>query len=874
MSKFLVYIGIVVIFNYFILNVLAGNEYYLISIRRNSNDISYHKATKDVQLEIDELVNDRMNDIYNIIVENKETFLNEKGEPDEKLKEVTRNSNLIKRTNAEISENKQYKFKFINENKDLRRNKSKLNKRKENNKPIVNVKENVVYIPHSSDLVKHVCPIQNYFVVGAYLSDKIIDQVKQLPNVIGIEKSSRKFKSYGVINNNSNYYNKDEILKETKWKGLGVQEVPTNIDFRYSHLSLLSQGKYSSNSNLNYDSNYYYPSTAGKGVDVYVIDEAFDVTLGEEEFDDYAGTSDKRTIRCAGRAADGKFKLAADNDFNLCDIGFDIDNKHGIYVAIAAVGKINGVAKKANLHMVSVKTEEYSNSISNLLSALEYIQQNGKPYKTVVNFSKNCGSYDNCFSTLIQNKVNDLNEKGILFFVPIGNESYNSCKYQMLNNNTFHIGAIDNFNSIEEYYNMDIVYRRASYSSYGECTDFFAPGKLRLYGQFIEGTSFSTPIAAGVAATIMSENSNTKYNYESMKKKLIELSLKNVIQGVDKNTPNRLLNNGKHLIYGHPRCDHSSGKYHCQDKSCTMYGVCVDVYDAWYTNAQEKCLIEKGCQANYGKCYSNKCGKKHNNNECLRGYCCSKDGDCKYPYYYDDGLCLIENGCQTEFGKCFANNYQTVIEKKETSSTPTTTNKKITTISAVKKSTTTVKKNATTAVIKNSSPAATNSATTTINVRFRGTMSTSQFYLGVNSLSTQNGFNIYDSSSSKNPTYSTWHITSKTSPSYLYLSKGTNGSVGKASDLCLDLSSTFVNDEGYNFLSIVPCSNAEHKFRYGGTSSGTIDIYDKNNGHVKDKNGNALCLYYSMTPRISRCSYIKDSSNKNYQHMKWDIYYL
>jgi len=382
------------------------NEYYMISIRRDSNDIQYHKANEDFQNEIDEFVNDRMNDIYNIIVEDKDTYLNEEGELDEKMKELTVNSNLIKRTDTESSRNKEYKFKFINENKDLRRNKKNLNKRKENlNKSLLNkinkknIKDhsenNVEYIPYRSDLVKHICPVKNYYVVSAYLSDRIIDKVRQLPNVISIEKSFKELTSLGIINTESNYYNKEEILKETKWKGLGIQEQPPNLDFRYSHLSMLSQGKYYSNSSVNYDSNYYYPSSAGKGIDVYVIDDAFDLSLGGEEFDDYAGTSDKRTIRCDGRVKQNNFHLAGDNEDYLCNFDQeddDIDTEHGVQVAISAVGKINGVAKKANLHLLSVRTDLLSGGLTNLLLALEYIQQNAKSYKTVINYSKNCNS--------------------------------------------------------------------------------------------------------------------------------------------------------------------------------------------------------------------------------------------------------------------------------------------------------------------------------------------------------------------------------------------------------------------------------------------------------------------------------------------------
>ncbi|OUM65802.1 hypothetical protein PIROE2DRAFT_7128 [Piromyces sp. E2] len=161
-----------------------------------------------------------------------------------------------------------------------------------------------------------------------------------------------------------------------------------------------------------------------------------------------------------------------------------------------------------------------------------------------------------------------------------------------------------------------------------------------------------------------------------------------------------------------------------------------------------------------------------------------------------------------------------------------------------------------------------------ISVKFKGTLPSSKYYLGVQRLAVQPNFDLYqDEEDRTSAIYRTWHVTSTTEPSFLYLSRATYGNNGEPSNLCLDLG-TYTNGDGYNYLSIVPCSKATHKFRYGGTYGRTIAVYDKNDVPLTDGDGHNLCLYYSMTPRISQCRYIEEKKNKNAEHMEWDIFYL
>jgi len=82
---------IIVLFDYCLLKALAENNYYIVSILRNKNDKEYDNESNQVKKDIDKLVNDRMNDIYDIILENKDTYILENDTTDEKLIELTTN---------------------------------------------------------------------------------------------------------------------------------------------------------------------------------------------------------------------------------------------------------------------------------------------------------------------------------------------------------------------------------------------------------------------------------------------------------------------------------------------------------------------------------------------------------------------------------------------------------------------------------------------------------------------------------------------------------------------------------------------------------------------------------------------------------------
>ncbi|ORX80246.1 subtilisin-like protein [Anaeromyces robustus] len=582
-------------FNSFI-TALAENAFYIISIKRIENVKNFDDESEDNQIKILELVNDRMNNIYDIIENNIDSYRLENDEIDERLNEITLNS-LKKR-----QFNKPIKYIFENNNRpdyDLLKIINNNQKRSIDS----NVSDsNVEYFAIDSKLINHICPILNYYTIRAYLSDSIVEEVSNLENIEGCVKASK------IENNN--------VIDKTKWTGVSVQEQNYFDNKNYfSHLSLISQSKYNKDKTGIYDNNYYYPESAGQGIDIFFIDSGIDLSF-TENYDTYEGTPYKRTITCDTFITDGKSNPRTGEDQKFCEIFTDegSDLYHGIAVSSAAAGTLYGAAKKANIHMIA--TDFY---VYDILVALDYIKLNGVPHKTIINHSR--GGWVE-FSEVIQNKINELVDEGFIIFASVGNNSKDAC---VPDNNVGYVKLLSTYDNVivvgatESTIFKDIKngYQLASYSDYGNCIDIFAPGQIihpdRSSGFYVNeqqiqidrGTSYSSALTAGVAATIMSEHSEIKFTYETMLQMLIDFSLKDVLTGIPNlDTPNRILNNGKHLVFSplnqYNGCGSDSPVKNCVMGCCSKDGTCIDPLN----DINNLCYIENGCQEEYGKCQS------------------------------------------------------------------------------------------------------------------------------------------------------------------------------------------------------------------------------------------------------------------------------
>jgi len=391
-------------------------------------------------------------------------------------------------------------------------------------------------------------------------------------------------------------YNEEKILAETHWKELKIRKHAPN------HLALISQGKFDENLIEKFDSNYYYPASAGEGIDIFIFDFGFNFT--KDEFSD----RDKRTIKCEAIVTDGVVHKSP-NEI-VCD---PLPLFHGTGMAAIAAGKDYGVANKANIYALLFDEEE-EKFYDSIIAGLKYVRDNLlKPHKAVFSFS---------FGELVQNErvesgdlkelqdlITEISEMGSVFFAAAGNE--HSDIYDDVNQkrdvpctleNVICVGGIANMNIDdntiivrENNGTLDTSMKAAHYrvaegitgSNYGRAVDIYAPyageyhGKYDLFGTYeylaglaytlgmdfenlalyndgekegcidavFSGTSVSTPIAAGVAATIMSDKPEIKFTSKIMLQYLQKIGIKDILSGIPEGCPNIFINNGKNSIY-------------------------------------------------------------------------------------------------------------------------------------------------------------------------------------------------------------------------------------------------------------------------------------------------------------------------------------
>jgi len=518
-------------------------------------------------------------------------------------------------------------------------------------------------------ILKKTYTVLDVTILQAYLSDYLYDTFKDLPNVSEIIEDTKipfsdvpesftlktingqQVKSSKKENTPKNkkreetgtYYNITDIKNDTKWKKVSVEKDA------YHHLSLISQSQINFDLIGEYDTNYYYPSTAGEGVDIYLIDSG--INVNHVDFD-----TTYRTVGCDAVISNGKYNKVKQTSelYRNCTFDFEMQY-HGINVASAVAGSIYGVAKKANIHMIAI--EGY---VSDYIAALEYIKDYApNPSKAIINISS--GNY--VYLNVLDKLFNLMIRKGFMVFAAAGNDSINACttsprktsQYGVVHDKQYpssyvdviSVGSINNSPTTTNIIDTSSLYISSGFSNIGECIDIFAPGyatlatipknaeKDKIYDDksYTWGTSFSSPITAGAAALIIAENPDTTYNQDLIRQTLIDLSVKGIIQDLDHfHTPNRFLNIGKLVVYSsdnkYKGCGILSGKMSCTgDNCCSKDGYCG--------TDEEFCEIE--CQSEFGKCSVNNHSKDNSPED-------TEDEDKKFKntwiYNYYNDLCL------------------------------------------------------------------------------------------------------------------------------------------------------------------------------------------------------------------------------------------
>ena len=223
------------------------------------------------------------------------------------------------------------------------------------------------------------------------------------------------------------------------------------------------------------DGHYTYDST-GKGVTAYILDTGISVHAEFQGRSKYA----------AWTHSDGE-------TWHDC-------NGHGTAVASQVGGATAGVAKDVTIVSVKIKGRTWNSSCagdtSDLVTAINWVLGDAKPGQlSVVNISQ--GSSDD---PAVDLAIQRLLEKNISVIAAAGNASQDACSTSPADiTGVIAVAASDK-------YDMP-----ADFTNFGACTDIFAPGVDNYLANYqcswcyetASGTSFASPIVAGIVARIL-----------------------------------------------------------------------------------------------------------------------------------------------------------------------------------------------------------------------------------------------------------------------------------------------------------------------------------------------------------------------------------
>jgi subtilisin family serine protease len=259
---------------------------------------------------------------------------------------------------------------------------------------------------------------------------------------------------------------------------------------------------------------YTYPGD-GSGVTAYIIDTGILTTHNE----------------FGGRASGGFSAISDGNGTNDC-------HGHGTHVAGTVGGQVYGVAKGVTLVAVRVLDCGGSGAYSGVIAGVDWVTGN-HPALAVANMSLGGGA-SSALDQAIQNSI----ASGVSYAVAAGNGNFagiaqDACGYSP--------ARVPQAMTIGATTKTDV---KASWSNYGSCVDFFAPGvgiKSAWIGSnsatnTISGTSMATPHTAGVAALYLQQFPGS--TPQQVRDGLYDATTKSVV------TSSSTTNN--HLLYSPP----------------------------------------------------------------------------------------------------------------------------------------------------------------------------------------------------------------------------------------------------------------------------------------------------------------------------------
>jgi subtilisin family serine protease len=237
---------------------------------------------------------------------------------------------------------------------------------------------------------------------------------------------------------------------------------------------------------------YTYAGT-GSGVTAYIIDTGIHFSHV-----DFGG----RAVRGTDTVTSGGL-LGLFGGGSASTNGEDC-NGHGTHVSGTVGGATYGVAKQVKLVAVRVLGCDGSGATSGVIAGIDWVTANhqaGQP--AVANMSLGGGA-SSALDTAVQNSIND----GIAYGVAAGNGNQLGMAENACNTSPSRVPAAMTIGA------TDANDAKASFSNYGNCVDWFAPGVSITSDWYssdtatntISGTSMATPHVVGVAALYLGAN--------------------------------------------------------------------------------------------------------------------------------------------------------------------------------------------------------------------------------------------------------------------------------------------------------------------------------------------------------------------------------
>jgi subtilisin family serine protease len=279
------------------------------------------------------------------------------------------------------------------------------------------------------------------------------------------------------------------------------------------------------------DEQYSYPSSAGNGVSVCIIDTGL-----RDSHDEFAGRvieGRNFAVNDTGLLGLGGLPLIGP----IVNIGGETDpedttdcNGHGTHVASTATGTVYGVAKNAFISAVRVLDCSGAGSNADVIAGVDWVAENHQA-PAVANMSLGGGN-----SEALDDAVRGAIEQGVTFVVAAGNSDADACS-----------GSPNRVAPAVTVGSTTREDQRSSFSNHGECLDLFAPGSDITAAWYqeddevntISGTSMASPHVAGSVALIL--GAELGLSPASVSTRLDELATRNVLGSIEEGSPNRLL---------------------------------------------------------------------------------------------------------------------------------------------------------------------------------------------------------------------------------------------------------------------------------------------------------------------------------------------